>query len=216
MKIKDAKADKGYRWYWAVQEVMREIDNRANVNYSTTDVLSIKIQDWQQTSRRWKLTLDGDIGVVTYGKREVIRSDDLGEIAKAVFADEKRLMIAGQNKMLKRAEKDGDVVPFLIHDLRNKAIDHDLNVETWDGLNGVRIRNDVVVLTIEIEETIMEVTVSSPITQTQFSYQMADPSFDPETLPYKLFDRMVETEEIWEEAKKKQNAAWGMNSTDMR
>jgi hypothetical protein len=216
MKIKDAKADKGYRWYWAVQEVMREIDSRANVNYSTTDVLSIKIQDWQQTSRRWKLTLDGDIGVVTYGKREVIRSDDLGEIAKAVFADEKRLMIAGQNKMLKRAEKDGDVVPFLIHDLRNKAIDHDLNVETWDGLNGVRIRNDVVVLTIEIEETIMEVTVSSPITQTQFSYQMADPSFDPETLPYKLFDRMVETEEIWEEAKKKQNAAWGMNSTDMR
>lgn len=207
MKIKDINTKK-VGWYWTVAEVMKEIDGRASINYSTINVLSIKLLDWQQTGRRWKFTIDGEIGIITYGKREVIRSDDLDEIVKAVFADEKRLMIAGQTRMLNRARKEGDVVPLLVYDLRNKAIDHNLDVETWEGLNGIVIRSANTSLTIQIEGTKMEISILSPITKTQFIYQMADPSFDPETLPYKLFDRMTEMEEVWEDAVKRQESIW--------
>jgi len=220
MKVSDLSTGNINNDRLKIKRILMKCGKKVKVNISdyAKEIYTIKISDWR-TVRKWKFQIaDGKTGILTYGKRTVISSDDFDAIAEALYNDESRLSKADVAKTLKQSNKKGDLIPTIINELSQKFMNAGVVVKSTSTMDSISAYKAVstnkthsrsnVHIYIGFTATTINISVSSTAGNRKFDIDMADPGFCPYRLADVLIRRMMESKSLVEELRDRFGNIW--------
>ena len=171
-------------------------------------IFSVKVSDWR-TERKWHVSVGSDI-VVTFGKREVVRTDDTEEAARAITADMHKLSKRYDERTMKSANQKGDLAPQIINIIKEKVVGK-VSTNHYDDMKSITIAAPNVIVKISISGSSIEIHIISYVGITKVALEMSDPSFDPERFTEMLNERIDQMTTIINNTIRQQEETWQEN-----